>query len=226
MRFPRIGFSAVCVLAGLGSPSKDAAEHQAAATNGSKSTSISAAASPRTRDDLDWLIGRWKCVGREYLTKPQQMLAPDAEDSLEYLNVYCPYANDHLTLDLTDAPDERPIAAEFLVRFVDETSATFTERLEPMSPWGSVRIGRRTIRYGAPPAEDIEFHYRLEKRGTRLWLTLESKVMRLELVKLALPLGDVRESHVQAPIRSYTPAQIADLKERYERMKHSSHQGP
>jgi hypothetical protein len=150
------------------------------------------------------------------------MIAPDAEDSLEYFNVYFPYADDRLTLSLDKNPEIRPIAAEFLVRFTDETRSEFNEDLRPMSPWGPVRIGKSLIRYGNPPIEDVEFRYKVERRGNRLWLVLESKLMRLELIKLLNKPGDVKNSNVVAPIKDYSLEHLSQLRERYEKLSADS----
>ncbi len=183
------------------------------------------AAAPAVEDDLEGLVGRWRCVTRQYLRKGQSdMLSSDAEDSLDYLNVYFPYADDRLTLKLPEYPT-RPIAAEFLVRYIYSTD-TFKEVLAPMSPRvlenELVRIGRRGIRYSTLPSESIYFKYRLEHRGVHLWLVLESNSMRLELLKLPQKLGDVKDSHVYASIKDYSPERIAELKKQYEELKKRS----
>src|SRR6266567_119980 len=82
-----------------------------------------------SKDDLIWLQGRWKCVTREYLIKPESppISSTDAI-SLDYFNVYFPYVDDVLTLNVTDNPDDRPIAAEFVVMQVVSTERPFQER--------------------------------------------------------------------------------------------------
>jgi hypothetical protein len=80
---------------------------------------------------------------------------------------------------------------------------------------GPVRIGRDRILYGNPPFEDYEFRYAVAHRAPYTWLKLESKFMRLELFKLQSEIGDVRASSVEAPLKSYPPEQLAELKRRY-----------
>lgn len=172
-------------------------------------------------DDLEWLVGRWRCITREWLVSHDGPLGSGSEDALDYFNVYFPYADDHLTLELTDNPDDRPIAAEFLVRAVrawgDEP---FNDELLPMMDSGPVRISKDRILVGSP-FEGVEFHY---SRGEGRWgplLVLESKFMRLEFYKLPAPMLDIEKSFVHAPIKDYTSEQIAALKRRYERLRAS-----
>src|SRR5260221_14409674 len=58
----------------------------------SPSSSTGAASDTRmaVEDDLEWLVGRWKRVTRQYFDKPTQMTAPYAEASRASLNVYFP----------------------------------------------------------------------------------------------------------------------------------------
>ena len=169
------------------------------------------------QDDLGWLIGRWKCVTRQYIAARQSPMGGPGEDALDYFNVYLPYADDHLTLALTDEPNDRPISAEFLVRSV-AWPGPFAERLIPMPERGPVRIGRNRILYGNRPFEDYEFRYSVEQRGPYTWLKLESKSMRLELFKLPSEIGDVRQSQVAAPLKEYTPDRLANLRRQYAQL--------
>jgi len=178
------------------------------------------------KDDLGWLVGSWVCVTRWYLRHEEHMIGSDAEDLLAYLNVYFPYADDHLTLELTNDPERRRIAAEFLVlRAFGDGRGNFVEGLEPMSPLGSVRIGKSTIRYGNPPIEDVEFRYKLERRGDWFWLVLDSNLVHLELIKTATRAGAIGASHVVAPIKDFTPAHISELETRYEAIKREALNG-
>ncbi|MPN08076.1 hypothetical protein SDC9_155352 [bioreactor metagenome] len=136
---------------------------------------------------------------------------------MDYFNVYLPYADDKLTLDLADDPELRPIAAEFLVRYVDDTGP-FKEVLAPMSSEGPVRMGRDRIWYGSAPT-NFEFKYTVEKRGQRLWLILESKYIRLEMIKLYAKVGDIRESFVKAPVKEYSVERLSELAKKYEELK-------
>ena len=170
-------------------------------------------------DDLEWLVGRWRCYARCYLTRVARPLGSHAEDSLEYFNVYLPFGDDHLTLLLTTEPQDREIAAEFLVRHVSP-GPRFEERLGVMAPWGRVFIGRDRIVVRESPLYVVEFRYKLDVRDQAKWLILESRGVRLELLKLeSVELGDIRDSKVAAPIKDYSKERIADVRKRYERLK-------
>jgi hypothetical protein len=194
---------------------------------GGESTNEVSEATPRTLprintntaaklDDLGWLLGRWRCVSRQYLTKEEAMLAP-GETLLDYFNVYFPYADDRLTLDLTDNPEDRPIAAEFLGMHVWEIGG-FREQRGPMFEGGLVRISKDRIWYGSPLSEDFNFKYSTETRYGRRWLILESRAMRFELCKLDAPVGDLRQSCVVAPIKDYSPERIQGLNLKYAKL--------
>jgi len=229
MKAIRLSFVLLLAIAGAACRSRVAANQRlvaadvqssaAAAANGARSK-------PVMRDDLEWLVGRWLCVDRQFLTQ-QELLMAGSDNLLEYFNVYLPYSDDHLTLNLTDDPDDRPIAAEFLVRHVD-TFGAFREQLIPMFEGGPVSIGKGRIWYGSRPrSSDFDFSYHVEKlqHGT-LWLTLESRAMRFGLIKLLCDVGDLRNSSVSAPIKDYSPSQILDLQRRYEELKRLSEEKP
>ncbi len=187
---------------------------------------MEARSAPRT-DDLDWLVGRWRCITREWLIPMDGPLGSACEDALDYFNVYFPYAEEHLTLQLTDNPDDRPIAAEFLARHVRSVwpSDPFEERLVPMMEPGPARISKDRIWVGYP-FSTVEFHYwRREGRWGPL-LVLETKFIRLEFYKLSAAMGDIKKSFVYAPIRDYSPEQISALKQRYEQMRATAGLGP
>jgi hypothetical protein len=186
-------------------------------------TRLEQKAGPRT-DDLEWLVGRWRCVTREWLTSWEGPLSSAGEDALDYFNVYFPYADDHLSLQLTDNPFDRPIAAEFLARHIRSVSPSdpFEERLVPMEP-GPVRISKDLILAGYP-FESVAFRYTRREGRSGPLLVLESRLMRLEFYKLSADLGDIKQSSVLAPIRNYSPAQIAELKKRYEEMVRAHHE--
>ena len=165
------------------------------------------------QDDLAWLIGRWLCVSRQYLTT-RDLSAGVGDSLLEYFNVYLPYADDRLTLRLTSNPDDRPIAAELLVRHVYDVGG-FREQLVPMFEAGPVRIGKGRIWYGSPMSEDFNFKYSIEKRDGRVWLILESRAMRFELMKLFSEVADIRQSFVTAPVKDYSHERLQELKRQY-----------
>jgi hypothetical protein len=172
-------------------------------------------------DDLEWLVGRWRCVVRQYHAKPEGPLGSGAEDTLDYLNVYYPYADESFGLALMMDPEQRRIAAEFLVRRIEDTQR-FSDHLAPMLPWGPVCIGKDTIRVGSFPGEYLDFHYSVERRGHEIWLILDSAQVHLELWKFADRVGsDISTSFVKAPIKDYSPTRIAELERRYSKLRRS-----
>ena len=169
-------------------------------------------------DNLEWLVGRWRCMTREWLIPMDGPLGSACEDALDYFNVYFPYADEDLTLQLTDNPDDRPIAAEFLARHVRSWfSEPFEERLVPMMEPGPVRISKDRIWVGHPFCT-VEFRYSRREGRWGTLLMLETKSMRLEFYKLPAAIGDIKKSFVDAPIRDYSAEQVSELKRRYERM--------
>lgn len=199
--------------------------HQAGITNAPSQRGAHGTAGPKTvEDDLAWLVGRWRCVSRQFLSPAREGLKhPDlplgwnTPDFLEYFNVYLPYADDQPTLLLSADPEERPIAAEFLVRKV-EVTPVFEERLVAMSPRGIVRIGTDRIRVGTP-FDNLEFKYRLVQGEFSHTLSLETKYTRLVLEKLSSSPGDLLQSHVIAPIREYPEEKVRAIAEQYTKLR-------
>jgi hypothetical protein len=186
-------------------------------STGEAKQKLDASSSPR-RDDLMWLVGRWRCVTREWLVNFDPGIGGGYEDSVDYFNVYFPYADDELTLELTDRPDDRPIAAEFLVRLLtDWYDQTFKEYLGPMTELGPVSISKDRIQIGDPFHRYIFRYYRRDGRWGPI-LVLESKAMHLEFYKLRAAVGDIKDSFVEAPIKAYPAERISELKQRYEKM--------
>jgi hypothetical protein len=181
---------------------------------------------PIKQDDLEWLVGRWRVVTRRYLKKENHPMGSAWEDFMEYFNVYFPYADERMTLALTDHPEDRPITAEFVAKVV-YSIGEFRERPEPMAPGGPVLIGKDRIWYGFRPFDHKEFRYSVEKRDLWLWLVLESEHVHLELIKLdEAPLGSVRDSFVVAPLKDYGDERLSELKGRYEELKRDAKVGP
>lgn len=172
-------------------------------------------------DDLSWLAGRWKCITREYLEKPDSPLGDATEDNLDYFNVYLPYADDHLTLKLTSNPDDRPIAAEFIVRFPEFGRRQFREEITRMQPSGVVRIGSDKIWVGYS-TDKFEFKYARVEGGPPLHMVLESKHTRMVLERFGLYGGsmddDLTNSLVQAPIMKYSAEKRRLLKIQYDEL--------
>ena len=177
-----------------------------------------------SEDDLSWLVGRWRCYARQYL-RDVGPLGAGAEDTLEYFNVYFPYANDNITVKLTDDPRDRPIAAEFLVRSMDVSALSkdqdemrFHDRLVPMTPKGLVSVSKDIIGISYPMG--YTFHYRRERRANNtLWLILESGVMHLELCKMTPQTGPIKDSWAIAPIKDYSHEHTAELQQKYSDLK-------
>jgi hypothetical protein len=210
-----------------GCPGAESRSKQPAASGPGQALSANPArvpgASVPTEDDLAWLVGRWKCVGRQYFTEEERRMAASGDSLLDYFNVYFPYADDRLTLALTENPDDRPIAAEFVARQVHDVSE-FRENPRPMFEGGPVRIGRQQIWYGPRLSSDFDFRYWVEQKGDRLWLILQSKAMRFELVKLFAATGNIRKSFVSAPVRDYSKEHLLDLEHRYAELKKHAEQ--
>jgi hypothetical protein len=147
------------------------------------------------------------------------------EDFMEYFNVYFPYVDERMTLVLTDNPEDRPIAAEFVAKVV-YSIGEFRERPERMAPGGPVLIGKDRIWYGFRPFDHKEFRWSLEKRDLWLWLVLESEHVHLELIKLdTAPLGSVHDSFVVAPLKDYSDERLSELKGRYQELERGAGAG-
>lgn len=165
-------------------------------------------------DRLEWLVGKWRCVERRWLSPVEQPKGSHGEHLLEYFNVYLPYADEHLTLNLTRNPDDRPIAAEFLVR--EEDHPPFSRgSLVPMYPSGLVGIGTNRICVG-DPFNRFEFQYSVDRKATAPRLRLESKHMFLEFERVSRDAGDLKKSRVVAPVTGYSNQQLNDLRQKYE----------
>jgi hypothetical protein len=167
-------------------------------------------------DDLSWLIGRWSVVERRWLAEADEPKGSHGEQLLEHFNVYLPYADGNLTLRLTKNPDDRPIAAEFLVR--EEGYPPFSEgKLVSMYPGGVVRIGISRIWVG-DPFNLFEFKYRFEADASPPRLRLESKHVLLDLEKQSICPGDLADSSVDAPVVEYSEEERMDLFRRYRQL--------
>jgi hypothetical protein len=136
------------------------------------------------------------------------------EHLLEYFNVFLPYADEHLTLKLTRNPDDRSIAAEFLIK--EEDRLPFSRgSLVPMYPSGPVGIGTDRIRVG-DPFNRLEFRYSVDRKTTTPRLRLESKHMYLECERVSPDAGDLKTSGVVAPVMGYSAKRLEELRQRYE----------
>jgi hypothetical protein len=208
----------------------NATSDKAQPSTGEIASSVSHSASQdlALKDDLSWLVGRWRCYVRQYtsgVSNTNGPLGSGAEDMLDYLNVYYPFADDRLTISLTSNPEDRAIAAEFLIRQIvsDWPSLrgdlpTYTDRLAPMSPWGAVKISKDCIRVGSYPGDYLDFKYRVETNGLDLWLVLESNCMYLKLHKFTPNAGDIKKSFVKAPLKDFTAERILGLTREYQKL--------
>jgi hypothetical protein len=167
-------------------------------------------------DDLGWLIGSWSVVERRWLAEADEPRGSHGEHLLEYFNIYLPYADGNLTLRLTESPDGRPIAAEFLV--TEEGYPPFSERkLVSMYPGGVVRIGVNRIWVG-DPFNLFEFKYWFEADASPPRLRLESKHVLLDLEKQSIYPGELADSSVDAPVVAYSEERRMDLFRRYRQL--------
>lgn len=168
-------------------------------------------------DRLEWLVGKWRCVERRFLAPLEQFEGFHDEHSLEYFNVYLPYADENLTLKLTGNPDDRQIAAEFLIR--EEYFPPYSRGLlVPMYPRGQVGISTNRIWVG-DPFNRFEFKYSVDLKATVPRLILESKHMHLELERVSRDAGDLKKSFVIAPVRGYSDQKLNELRRKYETLR-------
>lgn len=174
-------------------------------------------------DDLMWLVGRWRCVTREYLGShrgpdPGKPLSYVSEDFLEYFDVFLPYVDENLTTELYDAPRYREIAAQLLVRRVTQTPP-FKEELIPMDPRGElVEICKDRIRVGGP-LSNYTLRYRLIHASYPPRLVLESAFTRITLEKWSDTAGDIHTSYVRGLIFYYPSNALLSLAKTYERLR-------
>lgn len=166
-------------------------------------------------DDLQWLVGKWWCIDKQWVDQSKRLSASHGEQLLEWFNVYLPYTDTNLTLRLTDNPPDRTIAAEFIIR-ADPNNFGYTRGLSVMDPCSLVNIGIDRIWLFDSPFEYIEIKYR-RLGATRL--ELESKFMRFTLEKWSPDPGDVTKSQVFAPLKAYSNGELSDLSRRYNDLK-------
>lgn len=175
------------------------------------------------QDDLGWLIGKWRCITKEYLAPP---FAPtDSRDRIEYFNVYLPYADTNLTLILTSNPLDRRIAAELVcMTDYDFDYARFGTPRDslPMS------IGKEHIGAGYPEPNMERWKYCLvtnfyTANGIPVQLVLENWRVRIVFEKVGFRSEEdlykcMANSFIDDPVKNYTPAQLSGLKSRYDEL--------
>jgi hypothetical protein len=167
-------------------------------------------------DDLRWLMGSWRCVARAQQSGVPSVGGSHDESRLQWFNVYYPFADDALSIELTLNPDDRPIAAEFLVT-MDPNSQFYRDGYFPMTPYSVVRIGTNVIRLGST-FDTFDFHYRYyEIRGIPI-LLLESRHMILTLIKVSEDAGNIESSWAKSDVRTYATQKREELLKRYWRL--------
>lgn len=177
--------------------------------------------SATTTNDLLWLVGRWRCITREYIKANRRNYADSpmsysSEDFLEFINVYYPYVDEKPILTLDEYPHCRPIAAEFLVRAVQK-SPPFTERLLPMEPDGGfVAICKNHIVVGL--RSKYIFKYQVVRDVFPPQILLESNITRLVLEKWSDDPGNIQSSCITEPIRFFSVDKIHELSRRYKEL--------
>ena len=49
-------------------------------------------------NDFRWLVGKWRCVTRQYFAKEEYLIAATTGDNvLEYFNVHFPFTDEHFS---------------------------------------------------------------------------------------------------------------------------------
>jgi len=164
-------------------------------------------------DDLQWMLGRWWCVEKAWLNPTNTLHGSHDERLLEWFNVYLPYSDKNLTVALTDDPEDRQIAAEFIVRS-DPNDYYAKAGLSPMSPRSVVRLSTTKIRIG-DMFNRIDLSYKLITNSRAIRMEIESKHMRLLFEKQCDETGDIRKSWVVAPLVKYSDQELALLAQNY-----------
>jgi hypothetical protein len=173
-------------------------------------------------DDLMWLLGRWRCLTREYLgahrgQDPGKPLSYVSEDFLEYFDVFFPYVDENLTTELYPPPRYREIAAQLLVRRVAQ-APPFKEELIPMDPNGNlVEICKDRLRIGGPLSNYALRYTRIDTSSPPR-LVLESAFTRITLEKLSDTAGDIHSSYVRGLIYFYPSNVLVSLAKKYHKL--------
>ena len=167
-------------------------------------------------DSLYWLVGKWRCVAREFTKEPKRPLGSHSEDHLEYFNVFFPYITEPHHLELREEPD-RMITAEFLVREV-RWVPEFRERLVTMVPSGRVAIGTGKIRIGIAPFEAHEFVYRRVGSLEYPQLELRSERSVIILQKINDSAGSLWDSKAVSPLRELPREELNAVGKRYREL--------
>jgi len=144
-------------------------------------------------------------------------------DMLEYFNVYLPFADERMTLRLTDDPTDRWITAEFLVRRQNGTSEydmsagrNFVERLVPLEDGFPVTIGRNAIWAGGP--EHIEFRYHRLMNESPPQLVVESTHLKAVFQKLPMFTPDNMARDATNTLPFFSRETIDGLRKHYQEL--------
>lgn len=198
--------------------STSAASLQSTCSTGSAELGISGNISDlHAYDDLEWLVGRWWCIEKSWLDQAEHLEGSHDERLVEWFNVFLPYADENLTLKVTGTPEDRRIAAEFVIR-ADPNDYYASKGLAPMSPRSVVCISTNVIRIG-DPLHPFDLNYRRIKDSKKPRIEMKSKHMRLVFEKMCDIPGDVRESWALAPITDCSSEELEILSLRYRELK-------
>lgn len=186
-------------------------------------------------DDLEWMMGRWRVITREYLDRPASMFpGGDALDFLEYVDAYLPYADDKVSVTIAEDPLQRPICARFLVRMIrDSYSSNVLESLRIMGHWytaSTAFVGTKSIAYGIQNDHKVFGYERVRASGVYPpRLILFSKHTRVTLMQIE-PFLDIENcpKTVALPVVNYTYAKRKQIRNAFLKLKQehqqSSHQ--
>lgn len=174
------------------------------------------------QDDLMWLVGRWRCITRQYIDGSEHSYFSPL-DFIEYFNVYLPYADKNLTLNVTGTPFDRQIAAELLARQALNFNGQLEEILKPVVDGCPIYIGTGKIWTGYPSASGREFRFFYNTNTSLPRIVLEGQGTRTVFERLPdFSVDDMaREltnSTVCAPIKDYSVSKRMALKREYDRL--------
>jgi len=182
---------------------------------------VTPGAQAAVRDDLKWLVGRWRCLTRQFRSAPDDHPISDG-DLLEYFNVYLPYADDNLSVKLTGDPMDRQIAAEFLTSYTgNNVRGEFTQSLAPPNDFSPVYISTNAIRAGYPFYTEFIYHRQTSDVSPTL-LILDTKQMHFVFRQMPLfseadmarQITNLSSSFV--PVRSMSDSERLELKRKYD----------
>lgn len=170
-------------------------------------------------DDLGWLVGKWWCIEMHYAdAKYTWPRSSTATELIEWFNVYYPFADTNLTLKLSGNPADRPIAAEFVIRY--PATSVHYRGLGRAEPAGMVAISTNFLWVGRG-MDVLMFEYHLNREGKVPRLVMQLGTLELVFERVSEDPGDIRDSFAIAPIRYYSGASVSQLQRRYVRLTKS-----